>query len=229
MFNFLELLSKLFFFTGYFTKNASYPQPLPPELEQKYLALAAQGDENAREELINHNLRLVAHIAKKYSHNNDLDDLLSVGGIGLVKGINTYKLGRGTALATYLVRCIENEILMMLRANKRYHNTVYLQDCLGTDSEGNAYALMDVLAEKEDSVFAQVETSILSQKLQSVMEQTLTPRERQIITLRYGLGGDAPQTQLEAAKIMNISRSYISRIETRALSKMRGKLSKEEW
>lgn len=226
--NFLTMLARIFFFSGYFTKNTSYPEPLPYEQEQKYLALAKQGNAQAREKLINHNLRLVAHIAKKYSASAELDDLLSVGSIGMIKGIGSYQQDKGTALATYLARCIENEILMMLRSNKRYRNTLYLQDRIGTDDEGNAYTLMEVLEQQEDSVFKQVEQSILSKKLDDIMKRTLTKREYSILKYRYGLGV-TPLTQLQTASKLGISRSYVSRIETKALAKVKAKLNKEDF
>lgn len=227
--NFLDLLSKALFLTGYFTKSTSYPSPLPAELEQKYLEKAKNGDKAAREKLINHNLRLVAHVSKKYTSSAELDELISVGSIGLVKGINSYKLGRGTALATYLARCIENEILMMLRSAKRYRNTLYLQDTLGVDSEGNSYTLMEILEQKEESVFHQVELSVLGEKLKEKMQLVLTEREKSILTMRYGLSGKPPLTQLETATELGISRSYISRIETKALEKLRRCMSREEY
>lgn len=224
----LELFNKMFFFAGYFTTKTSYPTPLPPELEMKYLTLCANGDNVAREKLITHNLRLVAHIAKKYAVGNDIDDLISVGSIGLVKGIGSYQLGKGTALATYLARCIENEILMMLRSNKRYRNTVYLNEQLGVDADGNEYTLLEVLSTSEDSVFAQAESSILKQNLSEIMKKNLSKREYAILVMRYGLDGNAPLTQLETASRLNISRSYISRIETKALNKIRTKLEDHE-
>lgn len=221
---FFELLHKLLFFCGYFSSTVSYPKPLPPEQERKYLELAAKGDKEAREKLITHNLRLVAHIAKKYAVGNDIDDLISVGGIGLIKGIESYNIEKGTALATYLARCIENEILMMLRSNKRYRNTVYLNEQLGVDNDGNEYTLLEILSTSEESVFQQAETNIMRQNLFRIMDETLSPREKKIIEMRYGLSGN-PLTQLETAKRMGISRSYISRIETKALSKLRTKLN----
>ena len=222
---FLELFQKLMLFCGYFTPKTSYPKPLPPELERKYLILAAKGDAGAREKLITHNLRLVAHISKKYAVGNDIDDIISVGSIGLIKGIESYNIEKGTALATYLARCIENEILMMLRSNKRYRNTVYLGEQLGVDNDGNEYSLMEILSTSEESVFEQAEANIMRQNLEKIMQETLTKREKDVITMRYGLSCP-PLTQLETAKKMGISRSYISRIETKALSKMRVKLEK---
>lgn len=215
-----ELLKRLFFFTGYFS-NGSYPKPLSAEEESKCIAAMKQGDKEARNKLICHNMRLVAHIAKKYGK-NDLDDLISIGSIGLIKGVESYSADKGSTLATYLARCIENEILMTLRANKRYQNTVYLQNTLGVDSDGNEYTLMDILAVKEDSVFHQAEMSILKQNLLKIIREHLTEREQKIILMRYALeDGATPLTQLQTAKQLGISRSYISRIESRALNKIK--------
>lgn len=217
--SFVELLKRLFFLTGYFS-NGSYPQPLTAEQEAECLARMKAGSKSARDKLIMHNMRLVAHIAKKYGK-NDLDDLISIGSIGLIKGVESYSLDKGTTLATYLARCIENEILMTLRSNKRYANTVHLQNKLGVDSDGNEYTLMDVLAIKEDSVFHQAEMSILRQNMLKIVREHLNEREQKIILMRYGLEGTPPLTQLQTAKKLGISRSYISRIESRALEKMR--------
>ncbi len=220
MFGLLGFLQKLLFFVGYFA-NGSYPKPLSPEEEQLCLEKMKKGSKWARDKLVCHNMRLVAHIAKKYGK-NDLDDLISIGSIGLIKGVESFSAEKGTTLATYLARCIENEILMTLRANKRYQNTVYLQNTLGVDNDGNEYTLMDVLAVKEDSVFHQAEISILRESLLKIIRQHLTPQEQQVILLRYGIEANAtPLTQLQTAKIMGISRSYISRIETRALKKLK--------
>lgn len=215
-----NLLKRLFFFTGYFS-NGSYPQPLSPEEEAECLRKMKAGSKAARDKLITHNMRLVAHIAKKYGK-NDLDDMISIGSIGLIKGVESYSTEKGTTLATYLARCIENEILMTLRSNKRYQNTVYLNSTLGVDNDGNEYTLMDVLAVKEDSVFHQAEMSILRQNLLNIIHDHLTAREQKIILMRYGLTeGTVPLTQLQTAKQLGISRSYISRIESRALNKIK--------
>lgn len=223
MFAFFELLKRLFFFTGYFS-NGSYPKPLSPEEEAECIAKMQKGSKAARDKLICHNMRLVAHIAKKYGK-NDLDDLISIGSIGLIKGVESYSTDKGTTLATYLARCIENEILMTLRANKRYQNTVYLNNTLGVDNDGNEYTLYDVLAVKEDSVFHQAEVSILRKNLLKCIKERLNEREQTIILLRYGIEeGAIPLTQLQTAKKLGISRSYISRIETRALEKLRAYL-----
>ncbi len=216
----LQLLSRLFFFTGYFA-NGSYPKPLSAEEEAECLAAMKRGSKKAREKLICHNMRLVAHIAKKYGK-NDLEDYISIGSIGLIKGVETFSEEKGANLATYLARCIENEILMSIRSNKRYQNTVYLNNPLGVDNDGNEYTLMDVLAVKEDSVFHQAEVSILRDSLLRTIRATLTPREQTIILLRYGIEeGAKPLTQLQTANKLGISRSYISRIETRALNKLK--------
>lgn len=220
MFAFLDFLKRLFFFTGYFS-NGSYPKPLSPEEESDCIAKMQQGSKSARNKLITHNMRLVAHIAKKYGK-NDLDDLISIGSIGLIKGVESYSPAKGTTLATYLARCIENEILMTLRANKRYQNTVYLNNTLGVDNDGNEYTLYDILAVKEDSVFHQAEISILRENLLKSIREKLNEREQKIILMRYGIEeGAVPLTQLQTAKKLGISRSYISRIETRALEKLR--------
>ena len=220
----LQFLSKIFCFSSYVSNKASYPQPLAPELEVEYLQKFKDGDDEAREILIKHNLRLVAHIAKKYSHSMDVDDLISIGSIGLVKGISTFEVKKGTQLATYLARCIENEILMALRSNKKYRCVFSLNDPLGVDGEGNEFSLIDVLSVNQDSVFKQVESGMLSEKLDAVMKQCLTSREYQILQLRYGLNGKPVYTQLKTAEMLGISRSYISRIEKKALSKVRAKI-----
>ncbi len=216
----MELLKRVFFLTGYFS-NGSYPQPLSPEEEAKCLDRMKRGERQARDKLICHNMRLVAHIAKKYGK-NDLDDMISIGSIGLIKGVESYSADKGTTLATYLARCIENEILMTLRSNKRYSNTVYLQNTLGVDNDGNEYTLMDILASSEDSVFHQAELTILRQNLLKVIKERLNDREQKIILMRYGLEENTvPLTQLQTAQKLGISRSYISRIESRALEKLR--------
>lgn len=211
------------------SNKASYPQPLSPQDEAMYLERYKNGDMAARETLIKHNLRLVAHIAKKYNHSMDIDDLISIGSIGLVKGISTFQAKKGTQLATYLARCIENEILMALRANKKNRCVFSLNDPLGVDGDGNEFSLIDVLSVNQDSVFKQVESEILSQKLDGIMRQCLTAREYDILSMRYGLGGKPAYTQLKTAEKLGISRSYISRIEKKALAKIRARLEKEDY
>lgn len=225
---FLLFLKRLFFATGYFS-SGSYPKPLTAEEEAECLAHMQLGSRKAREKLICHNMRLVAHIAKKYAKNNDLEDMISIGSIGLIKGVETFSPEKGANLATYLARCIENEILMNIRANKRYQNTVYLQNTIGVDNDGNEFTLMDVLAAGEDSVFKQAETSILRTSLLKLVHTRLTEREQKIILMRYGIEeGATPLTQLQTARKLGISRSYVSRIETRALEKLREAMQEGE-
>lgn len=227
MLQLLQLLKRCMMFVGYYSNN-SYPQPLPPDIEHQCLVAMSHGDSDAREKLICHNMRLVSHIAKKYHNNGDMDDTISIGMLGLIKGVESYSLDKGTTLATYLARCIDNEILMTLRSNKRYKNTVYLNEQLGVDGDGNEYTLMDILCQSEDSVFHKVELSVMRQRLMQLIRSHLSPREQAIVIMRYGMDGTPPQTQLTVAKQLGISRSYISRIESSALGKLRQQMSADE-
>ena len=173
----------------------------------------------ARELLIRHNLRLVAHIVKKYSNAGEADDLISVGSIGLIKGIETFEYGKGSQLATYCAKCIDNEILMYIRANKKHRNAISLSESVGTDKEGNEITLMDVLPVSGENVFSKVETDVLYNQILKVMDKVLTPREKKIICYRYGINS-AQLTQLQIANKLKISRSYVSRIEKRAIEKL---------
>ncbi len=230
---FFDLLSllfgKIFFFTGMVQSGGTFPKPLSPEEEKKYLELARNGDKQAKEILIKHNMRLVAHIVKKYTGAAETDDLISVGSIGLIKAINTYREGKGTQLATYTARCIENEILMLLRAGKKHKNTVSITDPVGTDKDGNELTLIDLLSEKEDSVFAHVEKSIQREKFVAMLKTFLTEREFSILSMRYGLVDGVALPQREVAQKLGISRSYISRIEKRAIEKSRRNLDKDDF
>ena len=223
------LLGRLVFFTGMIGAKNAYPKPLSKEEEELYLLRSMQGDKEARELLIRHNMRLVAHIAKKYTGAAETDDLISVGSIGLIKAIGTYKPDQGTALATYTARCIENEILMLIRANKKHKNTMSLSDPIGTDKDGNELTLIDLLFEKEDCVFEEVERAVQREKLLLQIQRILTEREYTIICLRYALKGGIPLPQREVANILKISRSYISRIEKHAIEKLRAKLCAEDF
>jgi len=223
------ILGKIVFFTGAIGGKNSFPKPLSKEEEEKYLKLAKSGDKSAKDTLIRHNMRLVAHIVKKYSGAAESDDLISVGSIGLIKAINTYEVGHGTALATYTARCIENEILMLIRTNKKHKNNVSLSDAVGTDKDGNELTLMDLLFEKEDCVFDSVERSVKRERLLASIARILNDREYSVICLRYALKGGVPLPQREVANLMKISRSYISRIEKRAIEKLRAELSKEDF
>jgi RNA polymerase sporulation-specific sigma factor len=174
-------------------------------------------------------MRLVVHVVKKYSGAAETDDLISVGSIGLIKAINSYQPGKGTQLATYTARCIENEILMLLRANKKFKNDVSLSDPVGADKDGNELTLMDLLFEKEECVFEAVEQSVQREKILDAVKKVLSDREYTIICLRYALKGGIPLPQREVANVLKISRSYISRIEKHAIEKLRAKLNPEDF
>ena len=207
--------------------GGSFPSPLSVEEERRYLMLWQDGDVAARNVLVEHNLRLVAHIIKKYyTQTNDMEDLISIGTIGLIKGINTYKPDRGIRLATYASRCIENEILMHFRSQKKTMGDVSLSDVLDTDGDGNSLSLMDVLAQ-DDEMSDRIGELELCGKLKALVSSALNEREARIIKLRYGLAGCAPMSQRETAKVCGISRSYVSRIEKKALAKLKAELGGE--
>jgi RNA polymerase sporulation-specific sigma factor len=222
------LFTKIFFFTGVVQKG-TFPKPLSPEDEKKYLELSRKGDKEAKDILIKHNMRLVAHVVKKYAGAAEMDDLMSVGSIGLIKAINTYREGKGTQLATYTARCIENEILMLLRSGKKHKNNLSLSDPVGVDKDGNELTIIDLIPEKEENVFAQVEKSIQREKFVNELKGFLSEREFTILSLRYGLEDGVALPQREVAKKLKISRSYISRIEKRAIEKLREKLNRDDF
>ncbi len=225
----LYFIGKLVFFTGSVINGTSYPKPLSKEEEERCIILMESGDTEAREKLIKHNMRLVAHVVKKYSGSAETDDLISVGSIGLIKAINTFNRDKGTGLATYTARCIENEILMMLRSLKKHKNDIYLSDPVGSDNEGNELTLMDLLYEKDDMVFQEVDKSIERKRLLEFLKKTLTDREYTVLCLRYGLKGDRNYAQREVASFMKISRSYISRIEKKAIEKLKSSIKKGQF
>lgn len=201
--------------------TGTFPKPLTEKEEQHYLKLAAEGDIEARNVLIERNLRLVAHIMKKYySQSADQEDLISIGTIGLIKGISTFDASKGTRLATYAARCAENEILMHFRSMRKSAQDVSLSDYIETGADGAPLALMDVVSEDCD-LLEQISNQEMTEKMRRAVENCLTDQERQVIILRYGLGGRSPQRQREVAKAIGISRSYVSRIEKRALEKLR--------
>lgn len=206
---------------GYMINSNSFPKPLTPEEEKKYLKLFGEGDESAKEILIERNLRLVAHIVKKY-HNTgkDMDDLISIGTIGLIKAIDTYNPDKGTKLATYAARCIENEILMTIRATKKIKLEHSLHEPIGVDKEGNEINLLDILGTDMDQVLDEVDLKLQTRKLYRCIDKSLKDREKIIIQFRYGLIDGERKTQREIAKILGISRSYVSRIESRAIDKL---------
>lgn len=201
----------------------SFPRPLSREEEREYLDRWLSGDLEARNVLVEHNLRLVAHIVKKYYQNDDTDDLISIGSVGLIKGINTYRPDKGVRLATYASRCIENEILMAFRSKRKSAGDVSLSEALDADEEGSGLRLMDVVA-AEDDLADQIGSKELCRSLREKIESCLSEREAHIIRLRYGLEGRKPLTQLETARECGISRSYVSRIEKRSLEKLRDAL-----
>ncbi|WP_066873160.1 RNA polymerase sporulation sigma factor SigK [Clostridium mediterraneense] len=216
-----SMISSNIFFTGYVTGNTTFPKPLNEKEEEFYLKKLKDGDEEAKAILIERNLRLVAHIVKKYSFpNKEVDDLISIGTVGLIKAIDSFNMGKGTRLATYAARCIENEILMLFRNNKKTKGEVYLQDPIGVDKEGNEICLIDVLSSEEDPVVEVVENNLQVKALYKKMKQALNKREKEIIEMRYGLLDGEIKTQREIALILGISRSYVSRIEKKALKKL---------
>lgn len=206
--------------------TGSFPKPLTAKEEQHYLALAAQGDLEARNILIERNLRLVAHIMKKYyTQTSDQEDLISIGTIGLIKGISTFDPAKGARLATYAARCVENEILMYFRGQKKSATDVSLSDYIETGKDGTALSLMDVICSDED-LFEQLSDKEIYAKLHGAIETALDQREKKIVRMRYGLGNRKPMTQREIAAECHISRSYVSRIEKKALEKLEKALSK---
>nr|WP_055667953.1 RNA polymerase sporulation sigma factor SigK [Desnuesiella massiliensis] len=216
-----DVIGSITLLAGYITGNNSFPQPLDEKEEECYLIKLKNGDLNAKNILVERNLRLVAHIVKKYSYpGKDIDDLISIGTVGLIKAIDSFDYTKGTRLATYAARCIENEILMLIRNNKKSKGEVYLQDPIGIDKEGNEISLLDVLSSEEDSILEIVESKIQIKKLYNKINSSLHERERLIIEMRYGLIDGKAKTQREIAKLLGISRSYVSRIEKRALKKL---------
>ncbi|MBE7055716.1 MAG: RNA polymerase sporulation sigma factor SigK [Ruminococcaceae bacterium] len=200
--------------------SGSFPEPLTETQEAYYLQEFKNGSEEARNILIERNLRLVAHIVKKYSAAGENDDLISIGTIGLIKGISSFNTDKKTKLATYVARCVENEILMSIRHDKKFANQVSLNDPIGFDSEGNEVSLMDVLPSDNEDICDRMDRENMVARLYKSIRSTLAEREQQIIQLRYGLCGVKPLTQREVAKALGISRSYVSRIEKKALGKI---------
>lgn len=228
---FLELLNflvgKILFFCGSLAGDC-FPKPLSPEEEAKCLKLFREmGDREAKDKLIRHNLRLVAHVVKKYQGADTNDDLISTGTIGLIKAINSFDPDKGTALATYTARCIENEILMLIRANKKNAHVLSLSGVVGSDKDGNELTLLDVLPDDSEPLVNQVEKKTENKILGDIVRKCLNEREYTVIKLRFGLDGAIPLAQREVAKLLKISRSYISRIEKRAVEKIREEMFKK--
>ena len=221
---FLAFIKSAIFVVGYIQSSNLFPEPLTAEEEKIYLEKLQKGDEEARNILIERNLRLVAHVCKKYSSTNiEQDDLISIGTIGLIKGINSFEPSKNVRLATYVSRCIDNEILMFLRSNKKTQSDVYLNEPIGKDKDDNEVTLQEVIENDNKSIEDEVDLKFKVRKLYKKIKEVLKDRERKIIELRFGLDGNKPKTQNQIAEMMGISRSYVSRIETKAI----GKLSKE--
>ena len=222
MFDFIAMLGQyVCFFILHVCSGGSFPKPLSEKQEKLYLERMKNGDTEAKNKLVEHNLRLVAHIIKKYYGTKcEQDDLVSIGTIGLIKAINTFDPDKKIRLSSYASRCIENEILMHLRAVKKTERDVSLNETIDTDKDGNPLTLMDIMA-VEDTILDELDFKLNSRKLRQYIEEELTDREKKIILLRYGLDGREPMTQKNVAKLMDISRSYVSRIETKALKKLK--------
>ena len=220
---FIELLRNLFFFALHVDNSSVFPKPLSKKEEEKYFIKMSDGNELARTKLIEHNLRLVAHIVKKYASTADeQDDLISVGTVGLIKAVSTFDHTKGAKFATYASRCIENEILMQFRAAKKSAADIYINEPVETDKDGNSISLIDLIDDGTD-IHEQVDMLIRSRQLYSFLTECLEKRELELIIYRYGLYGSMPHTQNETAEKLGISRSYVSRIEKRAINKLKKK------
>ena len=226
---FMSFMQKVLMFSSYINNASSFPKPLTREEEIRYLEEWQKGDKYAKEILIQHNLRLVVHIVKKYSQADEADDLISVGSLGLIKAINTYKAGFGTQFSTYAARCIENEILMLIRANKKHKANVNIEDVLGSDDEDNEITINDLSFAEEQTVEVLAENKNKAELLDCCLRQYLNKREYQILCMRYGLNGEPALPQREVAVKLGISRSYISRIEKKAIEILQKNLTKDDF
>ena len=227
--SFAKFISKICCFTAFVSSIQGFPKPLTKEEEAVWVEKLVKGDKKAREILINHNLRLVAHIVKKYSNSLDADDLISVGTIGLIKAVDSFDENKGVLLSTYASRCIENEILMLIRANKKHKETISLNSVLSPKADSDDMELTNFIsAEDEEEVFHQVERGCLMQDVIVAMNKYLSPMECEIMKYRYGICGYDLKTQKEVAEIFNISRSYISRIESKCLKILQKNLLKDD-
>ncbi len=220
------ILEAFMFLAGYVGGSSTFPKQLSPEEESKYIKLLTEGDEDARHTLIEHNLRLVAHIAKKYSDERNSEDLISIGTIGLIKGINTFNSKKSIRLSSYISRCIENEILMYLRNTKKNNCEVSIEESVGVDKEGNNMTLSDILTTDTSDMADIVGNKLENKLLYEAMDKVLTDTEKNIMLWRYGLGNTKKKTQKEIASILGISRSYVSRIEKRCLKRLLGAIDK---
>ena len=226
---FSQFLSGLLFLYAYVGNQTTFPEPLSAAEERACLHRLQQGDQNARETLITHNLRLVAHIAKKYAKaGRDSDDIISIGTIGLIKAVSTFDPNKGVALSSYASRCVENEILMSIRAEKKQVAEVSFGEPIGMDGDGNDITLLDILGSDPDTVVEEVGRRMDAARVRGAMNRALTARERAVVQMRYGLTGGRCMPQREIAAFLGISRSYISRIEKKALQKLTAALSERE-
>ncbi len=227
--SFSMFLKKVMFFTAYVNNSSSFPKPLNSKQEAEYLQKFHSGDLEAKNILIHHNLRLVAHIVKKYSGSEEADDLISAGSLGLIKAINTYKDGFNTQFSTYASRCIENEILMLLRVNKKHKTNISIEEALGGDGDDNEMSIIDVIELPDCDIESQATDMVISKKLGDVLKENLTEREYTIMNLRYGLNGNPALTQREVSKYLNISRSYVSRLEKKSIETLQDIIKKEDY
>ncbi len=217
----LELLKNLIFFALHVESGAVFPKPLSKKEEEEYFRLMSEGDKTAKNKLIEHNLRLVAHIVKKYTtQNGDQDELISIGTIGLIKAVSTFDYTKGARFATYASRCIENEILMNFRSMKKFAGDIYINEPVDVDKDGNTLTLMELMDDGTD-IHEQVDLLIRSRQLYQFLDKCLDKRELEIIIYRYGLYGTKPHTQNEVADKLGISRSYVSRLEKKAIDKLK--------
>ena len=228
MMEIFDFLRRIFFYASYLGGAGSFPKPLSAAEEMECVARWAAGDADAKDRLIEHNLRLVVHIAKKYSGSAaDREDYISIGTIGLIKGVNTFSPEKNIRLATYVSRCIENEILMYLRKTSRRTGEVSFGDAVGEDRDGNTISLLDIIGTDACEIENSVETAMETERMKREMASVLSPRELLVISMRYGLGNEEPLPQREVAEKLGISRSYVSRLEKKALLKLRGALDKK--
>ena len=226
---FMSFMQRVLLFSSYINNTSSFPKPLTREEEMVYLEKWQNGDEEAKKILIHHNLRLVAHVVKKYNQADEADDLISVGSLGLIKAINTYKLNHGTQFSTYAAKCIENEILMLIRSNKKHKGNLSIEDVLGSDDENNEITIGELNYNTDYNVEQMVEDKLVSQGLDKILIKHLSKREYEIICLRYGLLGNPILPQREVAKKLGISRSYISRLEKKSLEILKKVINKKEY
>ena len=222
-------MNKILLFSSFINNAHGFLKPLTPKQEEELFYKFKAGDKSAKDKLINHNLRLVAHIVKKYAGTSEAEDLISVGTIGLIKAINTFEYGKGTQLSTYSARCIENEILMLLRVSKKHKNIISLEESLGQDKDGNEIELADIIPGEDEEILNVVEGNVITQKILKIINTKLSPREAEIIKLRYGIDCPRSLTQREVAEKLGISRSYISRLETKAISIIQEEVKKDNF